>query len=174
MPRTLLVTTIFFGLTVLQSGCTFNPAVRFNNAIVAGTEKLHKAGESFGRAAAAALNSGKESDFAKLDASYDDAQKVLQNVKADIKALTVPPGQAAKELHAAAVDFFEQEGRRLDQDFREIKGIVKDTSLRPAQKQKRIQEVLERADKIEKNHLSWLNDAQRKFAQENHFTLKEK
>jgi hypothetical protein len=161
-------------VVVLLPGCYRSPAVRFNDTIVEGTQKLHKAGEAFGRTVSAALSSGNENDFRKMEAAYEDAQKVLKRVRDDIKALRVPPGKAAKELHKDALEFFDQEERRLVHDFEGIMRVVKDKQLRPGDKHKRIMDILTEAKKIEDAHIAWLKDTQRKFAEENHLKIKER
>jgi hypothetical protein len=159
-------------LVAFLPGCNQSPAVRFNNAIVEATQKLHKSGEAFGKAVGTAITSGRDVDIKKVQTAYDDAQKVMKTVKDDVKGLSVPPGKAAQNFHKEALEFLDQEERRLGQDFKEIREIAKNKGSNFDDKQKRINDVLTRALKIEKAHLEWLQDAQRKFAEENHMTLK--
>src|SRR5438270_11541758 len=145
MPRYAMPSLVVLLCLMLLPGCNWSPAARFNNAIVRGTEKLHKAGEDFGRAVSTAINTGKDNDISKVEAAYGDAEKVLKAVREDMKGLTVPPGQAAKELHQAALEFLDQEERRLDQDFRAVMRVARDKQLTIALKQKEIGEILTRA-----------------------------
>jgi hypothetical protein len=171
MPGVPMRTFAIFVVFALLPGCNLSPAVRFNNAIVEATERLHKAGEAFGRAVGTAATTGRDVDINKVRAAYDDAQKVMKNVKDDVKALSIPPGKAAQAFHKEALEFLDQEERRLSQDFKELMEIAKNKGLTFADKHTRINEVVTRAEKIEKAHLKWLQEAQNKFAEENNLTL---
>jgi hypothetical protein len=158
---------------VLLPGCK-PPTVSFNDTIVTKALKLHEAGIVYGRALGSALASGNEKDVSKAEAAYEDVLKALTDVRNDIKALTVPPGKAAKEFQREALEFLDIEERLINRDFKDMLRITKEKGTNQADKSKRVNDILAKAVKIEKEHLEWLKDAQRKYAEENKITLKQK
>src|SRR5262245_15402738 len=142
MRRFSMPTGLAIVLLAFLPGCYRSPAVRFNDAIVEGTQKLHKSGEAFGRAVSTAISTGKDNDIKNAESAHDDTLTALKSVRNDFKSLTVPPGKAAKELHDSALDVLDQEERRLVNDLGDVMRIVRDKHLPGADKQRRIMEIL--------------------------------
>jgi hypothetical protein len=161
-----------FGLIML-AGCNRpGPALAYNQALVEGTQRLTKAGEGFGRAAGAALVSSNDADIARADQSFQELKNTIKAVQSDTKSLTVPPGQAAKELSEAFDRFLQQQEESVNKEFKEMLDVVKDKKTGLAEKQKRFNQILSRASQGEQGSLAPLQAAQQKFAREHNVTLK--
>jgi hypothetical protein len=172
MGRSVVWLPAAIAVIALLPGCK-PPTVAFNDAIVSKAQKLHEAGVAYGRAVGRAIDSGNEADISKAEAAYEDVVKALTSVRNDIKALVVPPGKAAKEFQREALEFLDIEERLVDRDMKELLRLTKNKGMKLAEKSKRVNEIITKSVKIEKEHLEWLKDAQRKYAEENKITLKQ-
>jgi hypothetical protein len=174
MPRQF--TLLWSGLlaALLLAGCNRGgPALKYNQALVEGTQKLQKVGLEFGKAAGAALVSANDGDIARAEQAYQEMKKAVKAVQDEIKNLTVPPGQSAKELSEAFNTFLKQQEEGINREFSELMDVLRDKKSVLAAKQGKFNQILNKAAADEQASLATVNAAQRKFAQEHNITLKQ-
>jgi len=152
----------------LLSGCG-NQAVNFNNSIAKANQKLAAAGLEFGQKVKDAL-SGQPGKIREVKSSYQNVLKVLDGVKADMKALSVPSSASAKKLYDAHQRFLkgQEEGAK---QFGEIVKILENNTLNAGDKQAKISQIITQIGALEQKDLVELQSAQREFAKEHNIRL---
>ena len=162
---------VVLGSLVAVTGCG-KSSVTFNNSLSEANQRIAKAGEAWGLAAAEAID-GDPSSIQRFKAAQQSLQTVLADVKADMQALQVPDSPTAKRLYEAHQQFLRGQEEIMNNQFAEIGRLVEDTSVAPEAKAQRFMELAMQAEQIESRDLVPLQQVQRQFASENGFQLRE-
>lgn len=152
-------------LTLSGCGGLASGALEFNEKIVAGNQKLEKAGREFGEAIGAALRGG-PTEIAEARRLYDVACQTLRTVQSDTRSLRVPSSQAARDLYDGYQNFLEGQERLVLQDLGEVMNLLEDSSLNEQEKAERIAPILTRIQSTETSDLATLSSLQQEFATE--------
>lgn len=146
-------------------------ALAFSDAMANANKKLHDAGFNFGKSIRPAIDGGAK-EAADAENALKETAKVLAAVQADMKALKVPNLPLAREFYNAHQEFLKGQETMVKNDFAQVLAVVKDPSLKPADKMAKIQKVVEEVVKAENLELVKLQKAQKDFADKVGITLK--
>jgi hypothetical protein len=145
---------------VFMAGGCGTPAARYNNAIVAVTKDLEKAGFRFGQQIVK-----HNRDQAKLRELHAEFVREIQGIVDRGKAISVPDLPGAQELNQEFHSLLREQELMARDDFYSL------VSALPNDKG-RFKEQLERIQRNEKQTVARVQEAQRAFAQANNLTLK--
>lgn len=146
-------------------------ALAFSEAMAKANMKLHDAGFNFGKSIGPALNGGAK-EIADAENSLKETSKILAGVQADMKALKVPNLPLAKEFYDAHQAFLKGQEAMIKNDFAKVIAVVKDPTLKPADKMTQIQKIVADVVKAENVDLAKLQKAQKDFADKHGIILK--
>lgn len=164
---TVLAVAIGFATTTYLRGWWggSDDAKKYNNALVALTQRLESAGFNLGSALSGQL-AQQHSDAPACRKALNDAVAAYNDVVRDANALKVPSGSKAAALHAAFKEFLRGQGEIITVHFAELTSIAENRTLTAQQKQSKAAEIIARVSPIEQNALARLREAQSAFARE--------
>lgn len=164
---------IWAGLVCSLAITGFNrDAISFNNALSDANRRIAKGGEAWANAAVAAMSGG-QAAVERFEAAEDELQKVLDDVKADVRKLEVPDSPAARRLYDAHQQFLRGQDEIIGHQFAKIGKVIADPTTPQEAKLRSFIELAQQAERRELQDLLPLQQAQREFAKENGFTVKE-
>jgi hypothetical protein len=149
---------------------TVAEAKQFNDALVNANKRLENAGRDFGLAVGPAV-AGNEVNLFQVRRTYNQLVQTLNEVKADMRALKVPPSQSARAFYDAHQRALAGQEQMVQNDLGEIVRLVEDPRMNKAARAQRIQEIMQRSTKREQEDLEPLRTAQREFAREYNLLL---
>src|SRR5262249_2854426 len=130
--------------------------------------------DASGKVAMALLKFGEAKDVDKMKEARAEAQRVLTDVRAELKELAefdTPTGKKLYQAHQRLLDAYE---KIIDKDLDEVIKVVEDKKLTLDEREARLREIGKRADRCEEDSLKPFQELQRKFAQENNIKLIQK
>jgi hypothetical protein len=151
-------------------GSSTKEAVAFNQTIVTANQRLASVGQEFGEAIGRALAGG-PADVAQVKQLYDKTKQVVQQVKAEMQSVQVPPSNAAQTLYDADQKFLQGQERMIEKDFGEVVKLLENSELDKAERAQKVAAIFARVEKAEQADLAALKAAQKGFAQEYNLTL---
>jgi len=166
-----LVVAALLGLAGCGKKVTTAEAVKFNEALVATQKRLHDAGFEFGKAAAAAVGGG-HVELAMAARAHESAQEALERVRSELRMIQVPKAASAQQFHDAYVKMIAEQEKLLVEEFGAILKVLQDPRQTPEQRRRRIQVIITYLQKLERESLAPVRDAQAAFAGEFNITLR--
>jgi len=143
---------------------TKEEAHKFNQAIVEANKKLFAAGGEWGQNAH--LNDNVSPDADGLQKGYKNCQKVLAEVKAEMKGLKVPETKSAGEFYKLHQKFLDAQERSIKNELKDLTDVLSDPKLQDKEKKDKALEILKKANKSEQDLVVELQKAQETFAKE--------
>lgn len=116
---------------------------QLNDAIYDANQQLFEAGKEFGQLLYPTMTG--ESEFEKLKAAHQVAEKTFRTVETQIKALEprLPSSQSARDFYQAFLSVLEVEGKVILESDREILAVAGDEALSTKEKDERITKIIE-------------------------------
>jgi hypothetical protein len=158
-------------LALAGCGNSTKDALTFNESIVSANQKLEAAGKEFIESVVRATR-GDPEDVAQARKLYEKARQVMQQVKADMQSVHVPPSKSAQDLYDAHQKFLQAEEQMIDKDLGEAVKLLEDSKLSQIEKAQKVVAVFKRVGNTEQADLDALKKAQRTFAQDYNMTIK--
>jgi hypothetical protein len=144
-------------------------AVKYNQTLVKGNERLAAAGQKIGEAVPPAMLGG-EAEIAKLKKAHKDALDVLASIQSEMSTISVPSRDSGTKLHETYKQFLAGQDSML-KDVGKVIAIIEDATLNQQDKLAQIQTVLGTFEQRENADLQKLKEAQRAFAADYGFRL---
>src|SRR5262249_5760958 len=171
-----LRTMAFALLLVLGAGCS-NPSKdleNFNDQISLSNKRLAKAAWEVRKTLAPLDPTNTSGATIKLDKdgrAYEawDAQKkfleLVKTIQNERKAIKVPPGQTAADLHKAYDEFLKGQERIAKEEFAQMIGWAERRNLPNTERWDKIRNLFQQVQSREGEDMKKLNDAHSKFAE---------
>lgn len=155
------------------TGCmTSGQAVEFNNKLAEANKQLFESGQTWGRALAPGLK-GEAVDGATLKKGVEQASKVLDTVTKNMKALSIPGHETARQFYKAHQAFLAVEATLIDTDLPAIVETAVDTLTPPLARSIKLQKAMSDMMFEEQQALHVFRKAQNAFALANSMTIED-
>jgi hypothetical protein len=140
-------------------------ALDLNEAIQEANRKINVAGRAFGETLAPALKE-KDVDLRDLRRDYKYLQKVVAQVQADMKDVTVPKTEVARAYAKAHQQYLKAQEGFVKREFAEILTVMEDETLSAADKKKKTLAISKKVNTADQKVFTALVKAQKAFAKE--------
>lgn len=149
---------------LLLAGCArpVDP-VEFNDALAWSNRQLADSAVKF-RAKLDPIEQGKPVDAEGVQSTYNDVQKVFNQVQADLSKLKPKESTSMQEFYEAYETYLAGEEKFIKEDLKTVRDIALDTQTSNEAKKTEIANAFKRIKNVEEENLKVLRAAQQKYA----------
>jgi hypothetical protein len=140
-------------------------AQAFHDGIVGANKRLKLAGLRVAQALPALL-AGNRDELPRFRAARDDAVRTVKAVEEQIQLLAPPDSESARALLNAERQFLAFQDRLVNRDFADLSALIEDSKLDAAERKVRVEKLLERLAREERDALVPLRQAYDAFVAE--------
>jgi hypothetical protein len=167
-----LLMLIAAAATFGAAGCGFPPSrIGFIEKIAKENRRIAKSTRAF-RAALVPLKSGQAADAGQVRAAYQDMEKTVKEVQADMDAQSLPSSSSsAKSFLSAYKEYLKGQQKILTEDLQPIVKKVEEAGGSPAEKWGFVSGQLAKVSANESGDYAAVTQAQSAYASEHNYTV---